>query len=820
MAAQWVFGVNPRLGDGLLEEEQNTLERQHLISPGDDWKKKQTIRIAARDAFLKTQATDALARANLGKPRVHHGDFNQGQFVYLYRKCKVTGGMARRRPEVGEWIGPGVIVGKEGDNYWVSRGGRCLLCAKEHLRSAESEELGGSFQARALKDDLAQLIENIDMEDEEVFADARGQSRLEVGDDPGAHGEKRKDDSRVPARRMKQKGNVEMVPREIEQEVPELNEAMLANDERVSRALQKQADKELKWGQIPEEEKPLYKEAEQKQWKEHLKYEAVRVIPPEESKGVRARVRKERILKARFAYRDKNCAKRREDPKVPCKPKARLCVGGHRDPDLRDGNLATEAPTASKMAITVLCLLTSMFQWELAAGDIEAAFLNGDEARRDLYFEPPADDLEGVPPGSLIEIVKGVFGLSTSPRLWWNRLASTILELQVEVNGEKLSLEQHDLDQCLFLLRGSDGTLKGVMATHVDDILLSAPHDERMAVQKALGDVFPIDSWDEAEKGLEYCGISVKQEEGEVHLSQEHYVNSRLQTVEIPRGCEPGEEADDVAKMDNQSTIGALSWLASQSRPDLQAGVSLAQRTQKSPTYGMIKQTNQIVRMAQQAKDMKIVYKQLGQVNDLAILVYHDSSWANAPREEGDQNVEENYDGGVYSQLGYVVLIVNKQIFHGATGEGLVACWKSHACPRVCRSTFAAERMAALEGWEAAIAFRAMFRGCFKLLAEPNMMDWLPITSATDCKSLFDSVHRVGGPRAPAEKRLILDLAALRQMIRTECSESGRNDLKEAFRWVPTTHQIADNLTKVIAKCKDWWLRLQNLNFGNAPQDQ
>ena len=338
----------------------------------------------------------------------------------------------------------------------------------------------------------------------------------------------------VPARRMKQKGSVEMVPRELASESPQLNEAMIANDERVPRALQKQADKELKWEQIPNEEKPLYHEAEQKQWKEHIKYGAVRVLSREEASEVRARVRKERILRARFAYRDKNCAKRRENPSLPCKPKARLCVGGHRDPDLRDGNLATEAPTASKMAITVLCFLTALYQWELAAGDIEAAFLNGDEARRDLYFEPPVENLEGVPPGSLIEIVKGVFGLSTSPRLWWNRLASTILQLEVEVNGEMLKLEQHDLDQCLFLLRSRDGALRGVMATHVDDILLSAPQAERMAVQKALGDVFPIDSWDEASQGLEYCGVNVVQKDGEVQLSQEQYVNSRLQTVEVP----------------------------------------------------------------------------------------------------------------------------------------------------------------------------------------------------------------------------------------------------------------------------------------------
>ena len=81
-------------------------------------------------------------------------------------------------------------------------------------------------------------------------------------------------------------------------------------------ALQKQADKELKWNQIPKEEIHLYKEAEAKQWREHLKYKAIRIISAKEAQRVRQRVQKDRILRARFAYRDKNCAKRREDPTV------------------------------------------------------------------------------------------------------------------------------------------------------------------------------------------------------------------------------------------------------------------------------------------------------------------------------------------------------------------------------------------------------------------------------------------------------------------------------------------------------------------------
>lgn len=94
----------------------------------------------------------------------------------------------------------------------------------------------------------------------------------------------------------------------------------------------------------------------------------------------RRKVPKDRILKARFAYRDKNVAKRRINPEVPPKPKARLCVGGHRDPDLAEGALNTEAPTASKAALTTLLFLASHASWKIAAGDVEAAFLNGVEA--------------------------------------------------------------------------------------------------------------------------------------------------------------------------------------------------------------------------------------------------------------------------------------------------------------------------------------------------------------------------------------------------------------------------------------------------------
>lgn len=393
-----------------------------------------------------------------------------------------------------------------GDAYYVL----------ENTFGQQTEELGGAFQSRVLKEDLLRLVEGLeDGEDDDLFADAR---------DPYHHAKRSlPDDGEVPERRMRSKGQVRMVKRKAEglpdrddpgdfsdlekeilgsggagqeggasgareddiggsdylpssaeeEEDTEMNRVYVT-EHRVPKSLIKQSDKEIAWEKIPEEERQLYVDAEAKQWEEHIKYGAVRVHLPEDAEVLRRKVPKERIIKARFAYRDKHVAKRREDSTVPCKAKARLCVGGHMDPDLKTGQLNTEAPTAGKMSMFVALFLASQMNWKLAAGDVEAAFLNGVEAKRGLYFEPPRRGLPQVPEGSLVEIIKGVFGLVTSPRLWWEKLAEELRKVEVKIEDEVLRFEHHPMDPCLLLLRGGDGRLHGLLLTHVDDLLLAA----------------------------------------------------------------------------------------------------------------------------------------------------------------------------------------------------------------------------------------------------------------------------------------------------------------------------------------------------------
>ena len=51
-------------------------------------------------------------------------------------------------------------MGKEGNNYWVSRAGRCRLTAPEHLRPSGPDETGEFLAMSNVKRELEQLLNN------------------------------------------------------------------------------------------------------------------------------------------------------------------------------------------------------------------------------------------------------------------------------------------------------------------------------------------------------------------------------------------------------------------------------------------------------------------------------------------------------------------------------------------------------------------------------------------------------------------------------------------------------------------------------------
>ena len=128
----------------------------------------------------------------------------------------------------------------------------------------------------------------------------------------------------------------------------------------------------------------------------------VRDLPGAPRRGVRGgqgKVKASLILPSRFVYRDKNAPLRTDKHPLPVKAKARLCVGGHMDPRLAQGDLRTDAPTVTRNSTMLFFTICQRFDLEIYAADVEAAFMQGDEQPdQQLYMAQPRDGLPGLQP--------------------------------------------------------------------------------------------------------------------------------------------------------------------------------------------------------------------------------------------------------------------------------------------------------------------------------------------------------------------------------------------------------------------------------------
>ncbi|CAE7678552.1 RE2, partial [Symbiodinium sp. CCMP2456] len=838
--SQWVFGKAPRVPEDLQDPDGGS----HVlwdVSEDAKYQRQAAMRAAARVAFHESQTDSRLRKALLQRTRVASRPLDIGESVHFWHKPK-----NRRR---GCWSGPAVIVGKEGGNYWVSKGGRCRLTSAEHLRPTTAEEVGALLSMRNTQREVEQLLdhdpdgdeaygEDVDYADDMSWNEDNEDGELEdylipSGDEaPMLEPFQDEDPPDPPPRRLKRKtAAAELHPS------PDRHEAMMLKTQLTTRGLEKRKEKELKWTEIPEEVRDKFREAEQTQWNEHLAYDALEPLSLEDSARIKDEVAPERVLRCRWAYRDKNYARRRQGEDVPWKCKSRLVIAGHTDPDLTDESmrLSTDAPTLSRSGLACMLQRTAdglrdSDPWTLAAGDIRCAFLTGSYLTRELFMHQPRTGFPGMVPGQLVRIKKNVFGLATSPHTWWQDLQDGIRKFEINYDHEQRTgtwkFDQSPMDPCVFMLREwRDGGFVGkpiaYLGCHVDDLLIAAARGLQPLIQKGLSEIFPIETWEIDE--FEFLGSKISIEDDVARMNQQKYAETRLFTLDIPAGVDEGDFAPAELVSDNRSLIGALSWMSGQTRPDLTCSVSMAQQLQKAPTYGDLKFTNTIAAKAYQFRDRGLEFKAIPE-GHLMLVAYHDAAWANVPdpdpeetwyvltpnEDEAGRQREGPYaqegvrrakkgNSKVASQLGVLVTFTDRAALAGRPGNSNVGDWRSRAGQRICRSTFGAETQACAEGLETAQYLRSMYETMIQGHMVTVEAAVLPILCLSDCRSLYDHLNRQGIPRVPSDKRLAVDLAALRQGLR---SEKWGDQLP--IGWIPGTLQRSDILTKP-QNPSEWW---------------
>ena len=390
----------------------------------------------------------------------------------------------------------------------------------------------------------------------------------------------------------------------------------------VSRKAKKALDKEIPYAKIPPHQKEAFLCAEKKEWQSWCDYNAVRPLNVEESQKICVS-KPERILKCRYVYRNKNAGLVDSSGNdLPLKAKARLCVQGQHCPDCASGQVKLDAPTIQHVSLLTFLHCVVSFGWceNWWSGDISSAFLQGAPSEGEpLYMYPPERGLPGISPGQILELLRPVYGRPDAPKAWYDQISGYIVNT--------MKFEKSILDPALFIKRNKLGEPCALLALHVDDLLVATDgSSETQEAVRLLVDRFPFGEWQkivERPEGISYCGkeIVLEKEKGEnvVVLRQRGFVDGRLET--IPLSKERKTDLDAAVTSDEQtdfrSVLGALQWLATQSRPDIAFGVNQLQKRVNILTVRDLEVANQLVRIVKK-NEVGIKFRNLGK--DVAVV--------------------------------------------------------------------------------------------------------------------------------------------------------------------------------------------------------
>ena len=306
---------------------------------------------------------------------------------------------------------------------------------------------------------------------------------------------------------------------------------------------------------------------------------------------------------------------------------------------------------------------------------------------------------------------------------------------------------------------------------HVDDVIGGG--DETFdRIMTAVRKEFDFGAWDVG--NFRFKGRQLSQmPNGEIVFDMEQYKHE-LEQIEVSKADKTKPERILNSKEHTQfrGGVGSLGWFVDHCCPQLSFQLAELRRVQSSPTVQDLLKFNKVIRTA---KVIEIKIRSIP-VDHLRFMGVHDAPHANLE--------------GCASQQGHLILAVHASITNCRVPVSVLS-WQSKKIKSVVRSSLAAETCSMSTCHEHLDWMRTMWEQMTRseivlenyeqfLTARPSILD-------TDCKSLYDAIHKEGAAPASTDKRLAIELAIVKAK-----AMSGETDL----RWIDVRYQIADCLTK------------------------
>lgn len=267
---------------------------------------------------------------------------------------------------------------------------------------------------------------------------------------------------------------------------------------------------------------------------------------------------------------------------------------------------------ADATAFRTLLFVSARQQWKAYVLDVRTAFLNAEmkqaETEDVILIKPPFLLIEKgyLKKEDLFLPLKALYGFRGSPKLWGDHRDHLLRQMVVAVEEKdgvkkRLRMDQMRSEPNLWKIveEGgrdeeeedfvSNGRVKGLLMTYVDDLFVSAEENVAKAVVRDLRKMWRTSEPEEIGKDpVRFLGMNVKKFKGgrEVwYVTQEPYVQDLLAKYEdserkIPitrdqAAMEPEEGSPALEKIRQcQKEVGELLWVVTRSRPDIMFAVA------------------------------------------------------------------------------------------------------------------------------------------------------------------------------------------------------------------------------------------------------
>ena len=555
------------------------------------------------------------------------------------------------------------------------------------------------------------------------------------------------------------------------------------------------AAKEVNYRQLDKKDKARMHEAMAREISEVLRSQAVKAA----SEGLTEEEVKERIIPMRWILKWKPTP----DGKPPQssqnevakesgleKAKARIVLIGYKHPDLaqrdqRTGQprLLTASPTLSRLGRCMLFQAAALDEHVVECADARSAFLQADNGiGTDALFTRGVPELAyalGLKPGTLMEVVGAVYGLTNAPRIFW---------MDVDSKMRALGAEPHPIDKCIWIFKDGEGKVIGRVGVHVDDFLICGSHKngDWMKIREKIGTMYQWSPW---KKGsFTFAGLEVQQLGNfEIRVTQQSYCNA-LRPVEIENEKSRSENESLTPRETSQyrGLVMKGQWRAVQTAFQYRARVGLAASAANQATVRHLREANAIMReLRKTAKDDMVFHafnygrEEKLAWGDLVAVHFSDASLNNRP------------DGG--STGGYITTFSEPSVLEGKEARMSVLDWRSWKLDRPVKGSNGSESQGLFEGedkgWKCRL-FWGLINGEKMNRTNPDQLaSMVESLLVTDSRGIYDAVSASDSPMLGINNsRTGIEALAVQQGL--------RRDGRCYLTWVPSDMNLADALTK------------------------